>query len=406
MFQSAGIHCGKSNWTIAVEKGSVPDYSKDFPISHWHNFEADLDQMLKLGVNSYRFSIEWSHIEPEPGKYDETILSRYGEMISACRARNIEPMITLYHFIEPHWFSKLKGFEREENIKYYIQFCEMIFKRFQHQVKYWCTFNEPALHAFSGYFYGQFPPHQHSIKKSIGFLVNLLKAHIAVYKKLKNIPGSQDSKIGIVHNVLRVVPRYNWEPIERWMAKFMTEICDELVVKFLKTGRLNFRHWFAHVEYEELEAPQSYDFIGLNFYGNVVLGFNTKNFFGPTCFPHQIMGEYHVPIDSEGFSRAIDHISALNKPIYITEIGIADKNDKIRPHFLNEYFKVLRFKIDNRVDIRGCFIWTFSDNYEWDQGYNIKFGIADHHRVERGSAQDVRKIFQDLTNKPSADKQP
>lgn len=390
MFQSSGNQCGKSNWSVAISNGTVPSSTVGQFISHWDNFEADLNQMEKMGVNSYRFSIEWSDVEPEPGVYDETILERYAEMIAACHARHIEPMITLYHFIEPYWFTKIDGFENVDNIPHYTNYCELLFKRFGKQVKYWCTLNEPGIQAFSAYCYGQFPPHQHNLKKALSLLQNLLIAHLTVYKKLKQLPGGDQAQIGIVHNVLRFIPRYKWEPIECWVTKLCTEICDDLIINFLKTGRIDYDHWFYKTQYYNPAGPTSYDFIGLNFYGNVVIGFNSDNFFGSTKFPGQDMGDFHIAIDPVGFSNAIDSVAALGKPVFITETGLADEHDKSRGKFLHKYFAVIKEKLKDKVDLHGCYIWTFSDNYEWHAGFAIKFGLVDHFRIERDSAQEFR----------------
>lgn len=393
IFQSSGDVCGDSNWIAAVKNGTVPSPGQSS--QHWHHFESDLDHMVEMGVNSYRFTIEWSHIEPRQGQYDQKILLRYLEMIDACHKRNIEPMLTLYHFHEPLWFTHLGSFEKQENIKYFIVFCEKVFKQFSHNVNLWCTINEPASQAFSSYLYGQFPPHRHNIQKTVTFLKNLLKAHVEVYKKLKQLPNGEHSQIGFVHNVLRFVPRYWWEPFERLFASFITRITNNLVFTFLKTGRYYYRFFpFASEYYHEPEAPSAFDFIGLNFYANAVIGFNKTNFFGPTCFPHQEIGNMYLPIDPEGFAQAIDDIVIFNKPIYITETGFADNLDKLRTKFLREYFNVLLEKRQQGIDIRGCYYWTFVDNYEWDQGFSKKFGLFDHTRIKRQSAQEFAIIIE------------
>lgn len=392
-FQSSGEQFEKSNWSDAALTGTVPSASVGQFISHWQNFETDLNIMKKIGVNGYRFSIEWSQIELEPGVYDERVLARYGEMIEACRARDIEPVITLYHFTEPSWFNQRGSFLKTENIKYFLSYCEMIFKRFEHQVTYWCTINEPASHAFSSYLYGQFPPHKHSVKLTVLFLKNLLMAHVAVYKKLKQLPGGEHAKIGIVHHVLKFLPRYKWEPLEVFITKFITEITHTLVMNFFSTGHYDYNHWFLHIKHYDPDAPQTLDFMGLNFYGNPVVGFNSTNFFGPTHFPHQETGDFPVPIDSAGFADAIKECAALKKPIIITETGIADESDKARCKLLREYLSVLHDKICEKVDIRGCFIWTFSDNYEWDHGFKLKFGLHDHFRTERASVNEFKEFM-------------
>lgn len=99
MFQTSGERCGDSNWTDAAQKGTVPAPTQ--PIPHWDNFETDLDLMRDIGISTYRVSIEWSHIEPSQGQFDQEEIERYQRLINACIQRNIKPMITLYHFNEP-----------------------------------------------------------------------------------------------------------------------------------------------------------------------------------------------------------------------------------------------------------------------------------------------------------------
>ncbi len=400
IFQTSGDSCGETNWSDAADKGSVVPVLLGQSISHWDNFEDDLDKMQALGVNSYRFSIEWGHIEPEKGRYDEAVLKRYDEMVAACIARNIKPMLTLYHFNEPYWLAELHSFEKEENIQYFVNFSEMIFKRYSSHVTLWCTINEPACLAFSGYFYGQFPPHKHSLKKTINFLLNLLKAHVQVYEKLKSLPNGNKAEIGIVHNVVRFVPRYAKEPISKWVAKFLTKITDDLVVNFLRTGKYDYKvTGIVNTHYTNPSAPQSFDFVGLNFYGNVVIGFNKKNIFGPTHFPDQTMGHFYLPIDPAGFDAAISEIAALGKPIYITETGHATDDDNARIKCLNEYFEVLEKNLAENIDIRGLYVWTFADSYEWNEGHAIKFGLCDQYRVERASAKVFKQHIHEVLAK-------
>lgn len=396
MFQASNESCGETNWSYAAHTGSVAPLALTQLISHWYNFEDDLHKMKSLGVNSYRFSIEWGHIEPQEGVYDEEVLARYEQIIAECLRLNIKPMLTLYHFNEPYWFTQKGSFEKEENFKYFVAFCKKIFERFSSSVKHWCTINEPGVMSFSSYFYGQFPPHKHSLKQTIQYQLNLLKAHVLIYKELKQMENGPSCEIGIVHNVLRFVPRHKWDLISKFLAPFLTRLVNDCVVKFLQTGRFEYKvRGLVNVKYDDVDAPNSFDFVGLNFYGNVVIGFNKKNFYGATHFPGQTLGHFHIPIDPSGFSSAISEIAALGKPIYITETGYATDHDEHREKFLSEYFKVLETKIAENVDIRGLYIWTFIDNYEWDRGHEIKFGLHDQYRVQRGSA----KIFQSFTNK-------
>lgn len=389
---------GHSNWTQAASFGTVP--ALDQPRNHFdmNQFRQDLDHMVALGVNSYRFSIEWSQIQPQSGKgyFNEAIIGQYGKMINECLIRGIQPMMTLFHFNEPRWFTNRGGFEAEENIADFILFCTEMFKRFQDRVKLWCTINEPSIHAFSGYLYGQFPPHEHSLQKTVTVLKNLLKAHTEAYQAIKKMEGGESAQIGIVHNPLHFVPRYRWEPIECILSKFLTHITDHLVMQYLSSGEYHYHFPMIASEKYVNTYAQPYDFIGLNYYADAVLGFNRKNIFGPTCFPHQEMGDMYLPIDPTGFSQAIDHMAALGKPIYITETGIADAEDKLRGKFLEQYFTVVKDKVKQGVDIRGVYHWTFADNYEWNEGYTKKFGLFDVNRTRRASATTFEKFIKEI----------
>ena len=322
--------------------------------------------MAKTGANSYRFSIEWSHIEPEPGYFDESVLEQYVKMIAACKKRGIEPMLTLFHFNQPLWFTKLGGFEKAGNTKYFLNFCLTVFNRLSKDVKLWCTINEPAVYAFSGYLLGQFPPHQRNLQKTLDVLTNLLAAHVEVYTVLKQQENGSETQIGIVHNPLKFLPRYSYEPIELILTKFLTNITNDLVMAFLKTGRLNYSLMgTAYKDFYQPYAMESYDFLGLNFYANAIIGFNKQNFFGATCFPEQVMGDMYLPLDPKGFAAAIDAFAASGKPIYITETGIADQKDLLRKKFLEDYLNVVKEKRKAGMDIRGLYYWTFIDNYEF-----------------------------------------
>ncbi len=396
MFQSSGDICGESNWTDAAQKKSVPHAV--LSLSHWDQFESDLDLMQSIGVDTYRISIEWSHIEPQQGQYNHLILKRYQKLIDACIERQIKPMITLYHFNEPFWFTQLGGFEKEENIRYFMSYCMHVFPLFSPKVFLWCTINEPAIQAFSSYLWGQFPPHKHNLQLTVTVLKNLLKAHVNVYRALKSLQPLNAVMIGIAHNVLRFKSLYPYDLFTRTLSSHLTTITNELVIQFFTTGLFDYDAPLlsAHVHYQDLRAPAANDFIGLNFYANPIIGPNTINGYGATCFSGQEMGDMFLPIDPHGFSNAIDEIALLHKPIYITETGIADRSDILRQKFLRQYVDIIKLKIDQHFDIRGCYFWTFRDNYEWNEGHDKRlFGFYDAEGHPRESVEVLKQIIRD-----------
>lgn len=399
MFQSSKIgDCGESNWSDAINSKLVTQSNVE--ISHWNNFKNDIDLMKeKFNVTTYRISIEWSHIEPTLGTYDIEVLDKYKDIVQYCNSLNIKPMLTLHHFNEPLWFYRMGSFEKEENSQYFINFCKYVFTYLNSDVKLWCTFNEPAVYAFMGYTIGDFPPfNRMNFYKSMLVLKNLLATHVKVYKELKNINNHTDIEIGIVHNVLLFKKLYDYDFLSSIVVSTLNEITNDSLIRFFKTGKFIYNGFFGYnIEYENIEALNSNDFIGLNFYANPVVGPNLKNIYGATHFPDQDMGDMYLPIDPKGFSEAIDLIASLNLPIYITETGIADASDTLRQKFLLEYFSVLDRKIFDGIKIKGIYMWTFRDNYEWNQT-NKLFGFNDIHNKQKISANLLRSLFMSEKN--------
>lgn len=394
MFQSSKIgDCGQSNWTKAIESKHVT--GSNIEISHWDNFKNDIKMMKEeYKVVTYRISIEWSHIEPLIGEYDENVLNKYKELAEYCVLLNIKPMFTLHHFNEPLWFHELGGFEKEENIEYFVRFCKYIFTNLHTCVKLWCTINEPAIYAFMGYIMGGFPPfYKLNPFKAMTVLKHLLIAHVNVYKELKIINNSNDIEIGIVHNVLLFRKRYYYDLIGTLITNSFNELTNDVLINFFRTGKFNYSGYFGKsIEYENMDAVNSNDFIGLNFYANPVVGPNLQNIYGATYFPNQDMGDMYLPIDPEGLSSAIDLVATLGKPIYITETGIADSTDVLRQKFLLQYLCVIDRKISDGVNIKGLYLWTFRDNYEWNQEGKL-FGFHDIKGNKKESCNLIKSLF-------------
>lgn len=407
MFQTSGPRCGESNWTVDAQNGNVPDATQ--PIPHWDNFEADLDLMAGVGAETYRISVEWSHIEPVQGQFDEEVLAKYERLVDACLARGIKPMLTFYHFNEPNWFTELGGFERAANIEHFTAYCSRVFERLSPKVSLWCTINEPAVQAYLGHFLGKFPPHNKlSFSKTAEVLKNLLSAHVEAYQALKAMPNGPGAQIGIVHNFLRFKPLYWFDPIAYVLTNLFNPITNNLVMEFFTTGR--FKYWLGGVDHQDARATDSNDFIGLNFYANPIVGPNRQNIYGPTCRDGQVMGDMYLPLDPEGLAEAIDEVARLGKPIYITETGVADKSDVLRQQLLPLYLDVIKRKIAEGVDIRGVYFWSCVDNYEWNEGTprdengvqveGKSFGFFDVARNPRPSVNILRQLIIDKNNPP------
>lgn len=388
MFQTSGRVCGESNWTRDADQGRVPD-PKDGR-NHFNNYQADIQRLKALGINAYRFSVEWSHIEPKEGEFDESVLDQYEAIVDECLQNGIEPMLTLYHFVEPGWFSDKGGFEGSDNGPYFSRYAAKVFERLSAKVQLWCVMNEPAVQAFSGYLYGQFPPHVHSPQRAVNFLKNILSAYVDTYQKLKLLDNGDKAQVGIVHNILKFRSRHDI-CLERFPCEYLTEITNNLLMNFFRTGRMQYHDVTqASLDHSDDRAPHAFDFFGLNFYARPIIGFNCHNFFGPTQFPGQKMGDMYLVIDPEGFSGVIDEAAALGKPVYITEMGMADKTDLLREELTKRYLRVIDEKISSGVDVRGTFLWTPWPNYEWNE-QDQDFGYCSADGEPKSSALFYRR---------------
>ncbi len=383
-FQNGGSYWGINNWNLFEDKktmlgrptialGQVSGKGAGF----WQKAFEDIRLMKELGCNAVRFSVEWAEVEPEEGVFNEKALAFYEKYCSALIKEGIIPTITLHHFTHPLWFEQKGGWEREENIALFVRFAQKVFERLGTKVSIWYTINEPTVYSFMGYILGMHAPGKIFHIQTAGIVLkHLLQAHVATYAALKKMPGGDRAQIGLVHQVLKAQGYSPWHPVGDVVAGFLN-FCSaqECVKNFLKTGDFNYYlPGMVNIKYQDTNACNSYDFIGINYYSRVVVRF------GPTCYPHETMTDMEYPIFAQGLYDTIVEMSELGVPIYITENGIPDNDDTRRDQFIKEYLCSVYRALADGYDVRGYFYWTLMDNFEWDRGFTIKFGLYDVNR--------------------------
>ena len=367
---------------------------------HWNRFPEDIKLIKKLGVSYYRFSIEWSKIQPEKDRFDLDALKHYSKIIDQLIDNNIIPVITLYHFTHPIWFEEIGAFEKTQNINIFVSFCKRVFNEYSNKVKYWCTINEPAVVAAQGYCMGIFPPGKKNLNISTIVLKNLLEAHVQVYRTLKRMKSGSRAKIGIVKNINQFEPWRRWHILDWGISNIANYFFNDLTIKFLHTGIFRLRIpglvWMYH---KNLKAIKSIDYFGLNYYSHnhLKMQFSIKEPFLLKYYKQDIMTDMPYAIYGEGIYRAIKFVSKLNKPIIITENGIAVKNDKIRELFIKRYLYAVSKAIRDGYDVLGYFYWSLMDNFEWAFGYDMKFGLyAVDYENQKRFLKEGSKAFIDI----------
>ena len=342
------------------EMFSPENYISGRVTDHYHRYEEDFDLAKVMNNNAHRFSIEWSRIEPEEGKFNEKEIEHYRNIIKMLKIRGLEPFVSLWHWTVPIWFSKKGGFEKRENIKYFVRFCEVVVEEFKNDVKFWLVLNEPEIHAGHSYLKGTWPPQKKNFFSYLKVFKNLIWAHRSVFLAIKQ--ANAQAQVGITKNNIYFE---GWlSPIIRWWWNFYFLNC-------IKTHQ---------------------DFIGLNYYfHNRIKGlkFNQNK--------NEETSDLGWEIYPKGIYYVLRELKKYQKPIYITENGLADAKDEKREKFIKEHLYWIHKAIQEGVDIRGYFYWSLLDNFEWDKGFWPRFGLVeiDYQTLERKirpSAQEYAKI--------------
>ncbi len=344
----------------------------------YNRFEEDFDIVKKLHQNIHRFSIEWSRIEPEEGRFDDKAMQHYIDVVKALKGRGIEPMITLWHFTNPIWFAQKGGFLNRKSPEYFSRYVKYVVGNLKDQVKFWITFNEPTtIYSAFAYLKGLWPPHKHSPVSYFVANGNFIKAHIAAYKLIKSV--SHNVMVGFVENNAFVVVGH----------RFLKQI----------VGRTY--NYFRNVHFIK-KVSSSSDFIGLNYYN-----IDRKIFKNFDILPKQtLVPSKNWEIYPKGIYERLQEIRKFGKPIFITENGIPNVTDEERVGFIKEHLYWIWKAIQDGVDVRGYLYWSLLDNFEIVDGFRVRFGLVqiDHATFERKirpSALEYAKIC--LTNQLEVD---
>eukprot|EP00455_Lapot_gusevi_P022480 TRINITY_DN233_c0_g2_i1.p1 TRINITY_DN233_c0_g2~~TRINITY_DN233_c0_g2_i1.p1 ORF type:complete len:477 (-),score=115.92 TRINITY_DN233_c0_g2_i1:302-1732(-) len=403
-------NCTNNNWHVwehsidSKGKSRIHNGEKSgAACEHWQRYPQDIQLMKQLGLNAYRFSLEWSKIEPQPGQFDAEAVAHYHQVIDALLQADIVPMVTLHHFTNPIWFDEMGGWENEKNIDYFVNFSAFAFEQYRHKVKLWCTINEPEVVMFAGYFVGNHPPGKQDAATACRVLSHLLEAHVRTYFRLKEMPGGSDAQIGLVKDIFQFEPWTWWNPCDRILASSIDHLMNGAILDFFRTGHFKMSIPLVFkIERYNSRAPHSNDFFGLNYYSHyhVQMKLSPSTPFQLRHRAGAIMTDMTYPIYPEGFYRALMRMGELKKPVYVTENGLADDRDDRRHLFLRRYLYAMSKAIADGVDCRGYFYWTLMDNFEWSEGYAMRFGLysVDFQTQER-KLRDGAKYFAEVVQR-------
>ncbi len=363
------------DWDLLVQNGKAPVIGH--ALDSWSDFDKDLAALKKIGATHYRFSIEWARVEPHPGMYNEKAIQGYVSMCRKLREAGIEPVVTLWHFSFPAWLTdphdskKVNWLNPMARERWNLYVTKMV-RATSPYVSYYAPENEPNGQVLTAYIAGLWPP-CHTLDFA-GY-----KAATIASADMFRDAAARIKEIKPTAKVVSVEALPWWEH------------------GLLDPGGLIY-NTVQHSNFDHLDRIYDVcDIIGFNYYYSQVAGplsFLSESYRHGNHFT--MMG---WRIDPKSLGRQIRYVAKrYDKPIMITENGIATLNDKKRIKYLHDHIEQIREAMDEGYDVRGYFVWSLADNYEWHYGYVPKFGLATmdpktHDRVLKPSGWYYQKVI-------------
>lgn len=343
---------GLESWSrIQKEALSQDNYISGAAADHYSRYYEDFDIARKIGLNAYRFSIEWSRIEPMRGVWDPDQLNHYSKMIAALRERNIEPFVTVWHWTLPLWLSEMGGVSSPEFPELFAKYTAKLAEEFSGHVNFFITINEPEIYSLNSYMRGIWPPQRRGIFSYVRAMRSLVKAHKLAYDEIKK---------RISHAM--VGPACNMTYFEAGNG-FINKIITAAAKRFWNRSFID-------------RVKTKIDYIGVNYYfhNRINYGFNKNE--------NKSVSDLGWELYPQGLEEVLNSLKGYNLPVYITENGLADACDGKRAWFIEVSLRSIMRAIENKVDVRGYLHWSLMDNFEWDKGFWPRFGLVSIDRKD------------------------
>ncbi len=345
---------------------------------HRDRWRSDFALLPSLAANAYRYSLERSRIEPEPGVFCDTELALERERVAALTRLGIAPCVTLSHYTHPRWFWARGGWEDPRSVPEFRRFAETVAAALGAAVPLWVTLNEPVVILIGGYLGGLIPPGRRGFGAAARAFEHMLRAHTEAAAAIRErAPGS---RIGIAHNMLEFAADRRDHVLDRRLAHEGERLYNLALLQAVATGELI---WFfpgeGRIRTRIPDLPAANDYIGVNYYSRVHIRFRGR--------PGKI-GEffYRDPagrgltdtgweVHPHGFDKVLREAASTGLPVIVTENGIATRDDRRRTDFLREHVFVLAHRRAAGTRIDGYFYWSLLDNFEWLEGFRPRFGL-------------------------------
>jgi beta-glucosidase len=356
--------------------------------------EMDLATAAALGHRAHRLSLEWSRIEPAPGRFDAKAIARYGDILHHARGLGLSLYVTLNHFTLPQWVGPA-GWLEPGLPDAFARYAVRAVDEFAPLVNVWATLNEPTVLAWKAYARRDWPPARGRPADAAVALKQQLLGHAAAYHSIK--ARKPMVKVGLVLSLPRIDPDDPRSVFDQVAANAHRWLANGGVLHALETGwcRSPVGLWPSF----HPELKETLDHLGINYYGRYLVRFSARA-------PLRLFGR-HVQVSSVrtetsdwgqpsagGLVRQLRQLRRFGVPLYVTENGIFDPDDSQRPQFIHDHAAAVLRARSEGIDVAGYFHWSLIDNFEWAQGWTAPFGLIslDHKTQTRKIRPSARVL--------------
>ncbi len=380
--QVEGNNTSSDLWLMEHLPGTFFKEPSGDACDHYHLYPQDISMLADLGFNSYRFSLEWSRIEPEEGCFSNAELDHYRRMLATCHEHHLTTLLTYSHFSMPRWFAVKGGWQNPAAPDLYARFCEKATRHLGDLVDYASTFNEPDVPQLLSWI--NLPGTQGTS------VIDMMQGSLSRVRQQVNAPEFASFFLGDGKKI-----RDGLLAAHHKGKAAMKSVRNEMPVGFNlamtddqpapEDSHLDEKR--ADVYGPWLEVAKQCDYLGVQTYSRSIVG--KKDLPAPK-------GAETTQIGWEFYPECVEHVvryasKATGVPIIVTENGIATTDDSRRVAYLQRALAGLKRAVDDGVDVRGYMVWSLLDNFEWMSGFEPKFGIV-----------AVDRATQRRTIKPSA----
>jgi beta-glucosidase len=408
--EGAGQEDGRSPsiWDTFCHTGKVTNNDTgDVACDHYHRYKEDVALMQTIGVDAYRFSVAWPRVLPQGrGAANEPGLAFYDRLIDALLTAGIEPWLCFYHWDLPQALDDLGGWTARDSAGWFADYADLVTRRYGDRVRRFATFNEPSVFSLLGFAFGSHAPGLTNRDALLKVIHNVNRAHGRAVDVVRSTVSG--ASVGAVHNVQPCLPA-TASAADQEAALTFGQYWNNAFPDPQLIGRYPPRLAEAMADLiapdDMTEICRPVDWFGLNHYAPIYAQADTNSVlgcgFGPVP-PDVQRTSIGWPIDPPAFGETLLMLTrTYGLPIYVLENGTATNDivtdtgevlDPDRIEYLRAYTGSMQAAIAAGADVRGYFVWSLLDNFEWNAGYGQRFGIVrvDYTTLQRTPKSSVR----------------